>query len=72
MTAQMAARGPISRAGTTVAATLATRQAEFDRLPRGWDGFRVDAASGLTSLEIAALARAGHLAAPITKGGTPA
>ena len=68
----MSARGPISRAGTTVASTLATRQAAFERLPRGWEGFRVDTASGLTELEFAALAATGQLAAPILEGGTHA
>jgi hypothetical protein len=68
----MSARGPISRAGTTAASTLATRQDAFERLPRGWEGFRVDVASGLTEAEISALARTGHLAAPILEGGTHA
>jgi hypothetical protein len=63
----MSARGPISRAGTTVATTLATRQAAFDRLPRGWEGLRIDLASGLTEAEISALACTGQLAAPITE-----
>ena len=60
MSAIMSTSGPITSPGLPWDEQEARR---MERLPRGWEGFKVDWESGLTGPEIEALRRTGQLAA---------